>query len=126
MSAPPHVLYVDDSAPMCELTQLLLEEAGYRVTCAADADAALHALAAPGSQVAAVVADFQMPRCDGPALARRVARAAPGVPVVLTSTCVDEERARMARDAGAVGLVEKSANGSGLLQALAGIVQLPG
>src|SRR5687768_12724647 len=119
MGAIIRVLYVDDDPPMAELTQVLLEEAGYSVATFVDALAAIETIRVGAGQFDIVVADFHMPRCTGPDLVRKLAKVAPGLPVYLTTGSVDAAHAREAREAGALALVEKAADCRWLLRALA-------
>lgn len=43
-SAPPHILLIDDDPDMHEVVRLILEPAGYRVTCRATSDAGMAVL----------------------------------------------------------------------------------
>jgi len=119
MGTVTRVLYVDDDPPMAELTQVLLEEVGYSVTTFVDALTAIEAVRAGADRFDIVVADFHMPRCTGPELARQLAAIAPGLPVYLTTGSVDAAHLREAREAGALALFEKAADCRWLLRALA-------
>jgi two-component system, cell cycle sensor histidine kinase and response regulator CckA len=112
-----HVLYVDDDPDMSFLSEVHLTDGGYRVTCVPHGRAALETLKTVSADV--VVADFQMPGHTGPELAELVAQAVPGLPVVLTSAFVNEDRKQEARAAGALALVEKAADSAPLLDCLA-------
>jgi two-component system, NtrC family, response regulator AtoC len=77
------VLIVDDDAAITTVLGSLLRQAGYEVTSAASGADALAALEARPIDV--VVTDLRMPGMDGMTLVRRVARAWPGVPVIVLS-----------------------------------------
>jgi CheY-like chemotaxis protein len=123
MGTISRVLYVDDDPPMAELTQVVLEHAGYRVTVLVDALAAIEAVRTGPERFDIVVADFHMPRCTGPALARQLAVVAPDLPVLLTTGSVDAAHQQEASDAGALDLVEKAPDCRWLLHALAAHAQ---
>jgi CheY-like chemotaxis protein len=64
------VLLVDDNADMQAALSLLLESAGFRVTCASDGSEALSKLAA-GLKPCVIVLDYHMPVMDGGAFRER-------------------------------------------------------
>ncbi|WP_142051103.1 response regulator [Achromobacter sp. SLBN-14] len=79
------VLVVDDDPDARWLLAALLEEAGYAVTEAKNADDALRCLA-NRSDIRAVLTDVQMPgTLDGFEFAMRLSRESPGIAVLLTS-----------------------------------------
>lgn len=93
------VLVVDDHPANLKLARIVLQQAGYEVRTASDAD---EALAEIGRQPPrAVLLDLQMPGTDGFALARRL-RADPslaGLPIMAVTAYAnpaDEVRARAA------------------------------
>lgn len=70
MSAPPELLVVDDNAANLKLARVLLQQEGYAVRTAGDAEEALELLA---SWVPALILmDIQLPGLDGLALTRRL------------------------------------------------------
>jgi CheY-like chemotaxis protein len=71
------VLVVDDDAPVRELIAEALEHEGYAVATAADGLEALEWL--DRARADAIVLDYAMPRCDGPAFAAAY-RERPGAP----------------------------------------------
>jgi CheY-like chemotaxis protein len=84
--AAPHVLVVDDSNTVRQLTGSLLERNGYRVTYAVDGMEALLRIASELPD--ALVTDIEMPRLDGISLVRRLRadpRTAP-LPIVMISS----------------------------------------
>jgi CheY-like chemotaxis protein len=88
------VLVVDDDPINLELERLVLRKAGYRVETAPTGEAALaHAIA---SRPDAVLSDIQMPGIDGVQLRHSIRSHASlaGVPVILISSALEEERAR--------------------------------
>ena len=100
---PKTILVVDDSAVMRHLNSAVLEEAGYQVLLAGDAQAALaHIVDTP---VDLVLADWTMVPMDGGELTRRL-RALPnsaGLPILVLSTLSSEASKAEARQAGATG-----------------------
>ncbi|MDB5749970.1 MAG: putative response regulator, NtrC, partial [Ramlibacter sp.] len=76
-----HVLVVDDDADMLRLLSMRLQSAGYRVTTAGSAEAALAQLDLARPQL--VISDVRLPGKDGLALFDEVRRRHPALPVIL-------------------------------------------
>ena len=104
----PHLLVIDDSAFFRHMLVPVLTAAGYEVTAAETADAALR-LREQGQQFDAIVSDIEMPGMDGFAFARAV-REDPrwaALPLVaLTSRVADADILR-GREAGFTDYVAK-------------------
>lgn len=101
------VLVVDDNRINLELAQAILENAGYDVRIAADADEALAAIAAerPGL----ILMDVQLPGVDGLTLTRRL-KADPAtrdIPIVALTAYAMKGDADKAREAGCDGYISK-------------------
>ncbi len=79
---PARVLLVDDDPGIRTVLCRILENHGLQVDQAVDGAAAL-ALLEGGAPCDLVLSDIVMPRMDGIELHRRLARAAPGLPVIL-------------------------------------------
>jgi CheY-like chemotaxis protein len=81
------VLHVEDDAAVAEMYRLGIEHAGYRVTAAADAGAALRLASAGGFDL--LLLDMQLPGMDGLQLLRelRVRELTRRLPVVVLSNC---------------------------------------
>jgi two-component system phosphate regulon response regulator OmpR len=77
----PHLLVVDDDARLRALLQRFLSEQGFRVTAAADAAAARHALA--GFAFDLMVLDVMMPGENGLELAESLRREGQDVPIIM-------------------------------------------
>jgi two-component system response regulator GlrR len=75
------LLVVDDDPDMLRLLSMRLESAGYRVTTAASAEAALAQLDVERPQL--VISDVRLPGRDGLALFDEVRRRHPALPVIL-------------------------------------------
>jgi CheY-like chemotaxis protein/anti-sigma regulatory factor (Ser/Thr protein kinase) len=102
-----HVLYVDDEELMRLLVGELLAQGGHRVTLCSQATQALAHLQDDGMAFDLVVTDFNMPGASGLDLAREVARARPGLPVVISSGHVAESLRTEARQAGVFHVMHK-------------------
>lgn len=79
----PAILIVDDVAGIRRMLQLAFSRAGYEVTTAPEADAAIQACL--GKHFDVVLSDVDMPRTTGCDLARWVARRHPATQIILMS-----------------------------------------
>ena len=80
-SSAARLLVVDDDADMLRLLSMRLQAAGYRVSAAASAEAALAQLELERPQL--VISDVRLPGLDGLALFDEVHRRHPSLPVIL-------------------------------------------
>jgi CheY-like chemotaxis protein len=103
MSGDRSVLVVDDELGMRETLAEILAQSGYRVSAAADGDAALEAIR--GERFDAVVMDIRMPGRDGIAVLREVG--GPPPPVILMTAYAHAEKVREAHEANAYAVVGK-------------------
>ena len=86
-----HVLVIEDDATTRELVQVVLEDAGYRVTVAPDGAAALALVWQRGPVPDLILVDVRMPLVDGRTF-RRMQQGYPQwrtIPVVLMSANTD-------------------------------------
>ncbi len=102
-----HVLYVDDDAVMLLLVERLLLRLGYRVTCHADAAAAIEAVRCQPLDFDLVVSDYNMPEISGLEVARDVAALRPDLPVVISSGHLTETQRAELRRCGVRHIVAK-------------------
>ena len=103
----PHLLIVDDERSIREPLSAYLTKEGYRVTQAADADAARTALTAYGIDL--VVLDIMMPGEDGFSLCRHI-RATGELPVILLTARTDDTDRIVGLEMGADDYVVKPFN----------------
>jgi two-component system nitrogen regulation response regulator NtrX len=101
------ILIVDDEADIRELIGGLLEDEGYEVRYAADADAALAAIRQRKPALAVLDVWLQGSRLDGIELLDEIKRADPGLPVVVISGHGTIETAVAAIRKGAYDFIEK-------------------
>jgi signal transduction histidine kinase len=81
----PHILVVEDEEALCQLAEMKLEDAGFRVTATAMAEEALE-LVAGDSSILLILSDRNLVgKLNGLGLARRVQINHPSVAVLLTS-----------------------------------------
>ncbi len=77
------------------LTQLALEQAGYRVVTAVDGLGALDTYIAHRDEIGLVLTDMRMPRMDGIALCRALREHNPDLPIVMMSGAVGPAELRL-------------------------------
>ncbi|WP_439815637.1 response regulator [Zavarzinia sp. CC-PAN008] len=104
MSSGTRLLVVDDEAPIRRLLRTSLGPQGYAVAEAADATAALAAIAGEAPDI--ILLDLGLPDMDGLDLLRRI-RAGSRVPVVVLSARGEEKAKVAALDLGADDYVTK-------------------
>ena len=122
LPAPPgagrHVLCVDDDPAMVLMVDGLLRRAGYKVTTFEQPAAALARVRADPAAFDILVTDFNMPEMDGMELAAAVARAAPRLPIVITSGFISDDMRQRAGELHIGAMLQKEYT----LERLAGVV----
>ncbi|WP_156376959.1 MULTISPECIES: response regulator [unclassified Brevundimonas] len=114
------VLMVEDNAEVRTMGATLLEEAGFEVHQAGDADEAL-ALVAEGLSFDLLFTDIVMPGAmDGVALAAEVRRLRPGTPVLLTTGWGDRSD-----DRGGLELIGKPYRSPDLMRKIRAVLDEP-
>ncbi|MHB9133617.1 MAG: response regulator [Armatimonadota bacterium] len=83
MDAACRILVVEDDADQRELFRLVLENAGYQVVMASDAETALTAAADPDCRL--LLTDWELPAMTGDELIRTVKQRRPALQTVLMS-----------------------------------------
>jgi signal transduction histidine kinase/CheY-like chemotaxis protein len=117
------ILLVEDDAAVRSVGQRTLELLGYDVTATAlPSEAIARVEASPGS-FAAVVSDYSMPDWNGIQRARRLHAAAPGLPVVLVTACLNGARPDELIEFGIARMLEKPYERRALALALAEVVR---
>ena len=120
--APPgtgqHVLCVDDDPAMVLMVDGLLRRNGYKVTAYEDPVAALARVKADPGAFDILVTDYNMPEMNGMDLATEVVRAAPQLPIIITSGFISDEMRQRATDLHVGALLQKEYT----LERLAGLV----
>ncbi len=101
------VLTVDDSPTIRQMTNLVLQGAGYQVIEAVDGVDALDKL--NGQEVHLILTDINMPNMDGIELTRKVRGSADHkfVPVIMLTTESQVEKKQEGKAAGATGWIVK-------------------
>jgi NtrC-family two-component system response regulator AlgB len=99
------VLIIDDEANIRRITAVALEGLGHEAAVATDGDDALRQLAEADFDAAFL--DLRLRDEDGMDLLPKLLRSKPGLGVIVFSAGASAERARAARQAGAVGFMAK-------------------
>ena len=113
-----HVLCVDDDPAMVLMVDGLLRRAGYEVTTFEQPAAALARVQADPGAFDIVVTDFNMPEMNGMELATAIMRAAPRLPIIITSGFISDEMRQQAGELRVGALLQKEYT----LERLAGLV----
>src|SRR6185503_16202759 len=111
MTAPIEILLVDDEPRNLDALEAILEDPGYRLLRAENADKALHHLLE--HDVAAIVLDIKMPGVSGLELAQMIknTKRFRQTPIVfLTAYLLDDQAIIAGYDAGAVDYLTKPVN----------------
>jgi two-component system response regulator GlrR len=111
------VLLVDDDADLLRLLAMRLSSAGYRISTAESAEAALAQLALQRPQL--VISDVQLPGADGMALFERIRAQHPALPVILLTAHGTIPDAVEATSRGVFTYLTKPFDGKQLLEQVA-------
>jgi CheY-like chemotaxis protein len=101
------ILVVDDDPMLLRMTQLVLSEAGYRVTTAANGREAMRNLDDSQGAFDLMILDMRMPDMDGITVLERVHARWRGLKVLLVTGYAAEGVMESTRAMGAVGVLEK-------------------
>ena len=99
------VLVVDDEESMRHVLSVILREAGYQVSVAADGEEALRLIREQPFEV--VVSDVRMPKLDGLALLTQTRTLAPETTFIVMSAYGSKDLSLQAMKQGAYGYIEK-------------------
>ena len=92
-SEPPHemkgerILFVDDEAPIADVSRRILTKIGYLTDACTDSKRALEMVCADPTAYMLVIADQNMPGMTGSELATRLHALNPDLPIILTTGC---------------------------------------
>jgi PAS domain S-box-containing protein len=121
----PHILIVDDEAPLVTMMKRQLEGRGYRVTAHTSSLEALDAFAQRPQTFDMLVTDNTMPNMTGLALAKEMLSLRPDLPILLTSGLADAQVAAQLGSGGSTAVLAKPHTGQQLAQAVAGLIGAP-
>ena len=105
MTMRPHILFVDDNPDICELVQLMLQAAGFRVSTTDKSADVLRLVTT--THFDALLLDYWMPETTGLELCRQVRMFDQSTPILICSGVVTKADREAADLAGAQGYVEK-------------------
>jgi DNA-binding response OmpR family regulator len=116
MRIEAHVLFVDDHPDICEMVQVVMHAAGFRVSVA---DNVPDALKLAGTEsFDAMVLDYCLPEATGVELCRQIRSFDPITPILICSGLLSAPIKEAAVLAGAQGYVEKPFNSNDLVQSV--------
>ena len=118
-----HVLIVDDEVSVRGFMADLLVSRGFRVSLAADGDGAMDLLAREAPQL--VVTDYLMPGLTGVALAKRIHRSHPEIPILLFSGNTPEQTPERLQAAGIQAVLTKPIDVGELMRQIHGALVRP-
>lgn len=121
MPSEPHILFVDDHPDICELVQLVLQAAGFRVSTADNTAAALQLAAS--ERFDALLLDYWMPDLTGIELCRRIRAFDQNTPILICSGAVTQADKAAAVLAGAQGYVNKPFDSSDLIRTIRSLLR---
>jgi len=124
MSSSAHILVVDDDPDLLKLLSMRLSGAGYRVTAAESAEAALVKIAMERPQL--VLSDVQLPGKDGLALFDAIRVQHPSLPVILLTAHGTIPDAVEATSRGVFTYLTKPFDGKALLDVIANALAMEG
>ena len=117
----PHVLFVDDNPDICELLQLTLQAAGFRVSTTANSADVLRLVST--KQFDALLLDYWMPETTGLELCRQIRMFDQSTPILICSGAVTKADREAADLAGAQGYVGKPFLSEDLILALRSLIK---
>ncbi len=117
------VLVVEDEDLVRDLTARALEQAGYHVKVAADAEAALAAAGEPGEALDLLVTDVVMPGRTGPQLAAELRARHPGLAVLFVSGYTQDAMGAPGEVASGVEFLQKPFRIGDLLRRARGAIE---
>ncbi|OPY67185.1 MAG: Blue-light-activated protein [Syntrophorhabdaceae bacterium PtaU1.Bin034] len=101
------ILFVDDEAPLAEMTGMMLERLGYRVTVATDPSEALNMFLEDSSRFDCVITDQTMPDITGVRLAEMMIEARKDIPIIISTGYSDAVSPAAAKSAGIRAFIMK-------------------
>ncbi len=113
------ILVVDDHVALAENIAEILEVVGYEAIVADSAESALARVEEPGVEIVALITDFKLPGRSGAELIRELRRGGHDVPVLVMSAYTDEGTIQDSERAGALHVIPKPVDVSGLLTRVA-------
>jgi signal transduction histidine kinase/ActR/RegA family two-component response regulator len=101
------ILLVDSDAFIRETTSNVLQRLGYRVYCACSLEEALEVCRQFHDDISGVIADSDLPHCHGDTFLREVAKAKPGIRILMAIGQMPGHPAETLMNLGASGVIQK-------------------
>jgi DNA-binding NtrC family response regulator len=101
------ILIVDDDPMLLRMTELVLEDQGYRVALAASGQSAIDFADSTGGKVDLVVLDLRLPDMDGVTVLKSLRSRWPSMRVLPATGYAPESMVSELMQAGAVAILEK-------------------
>jgi DNA-binding response OmpR family regulator len=86
-----HILLVDDSPVQLQIRETILRNAGFLISIATSAEAALAVLRSGTQKIGLVITDHMMPGTSGAEFVRKLRASGDGIPVIVLSGLPDAE-----------------------------------
>ncbi len=118
------ILLVDDEPTVREVTETLLQEAGYRVLLAADGNEAVKAVKEHGSGIDLVLLDISMPGLSGEEALEEMRSLEPGVRVLLSSGYAEPDTGALPTE-NLAGFIQKPYGAEELRRTVAAALAMP-
>jgi PAS domain S-box-containing protein len=112
------ILIVDDEVGILQVTQMILEDRGYRVVAAHDGPEAVAIFAREMNSISAVVTDMSLPLMDGLAVIRSLKKIKPSVPFIASTGQSGPARSQQLQEMGVRHLLIKPYDTRKLLEVL--------
>lgn len=122
MEKQPHILFVEDDSDTRELVQIMLSQAGFRVSVTGDSSKVLHLLTT--DHFDALLLDNWMPELTGIELCRTIRTFDQNTPIFFCSGAITEADKSDAISAGAQGYIGKPFDPDDLIRSLRDALKL--
>jgi PAS domain S-box-containing protein len=117
-SGNPHVLFVDDEPAVVEMTKIMLERMGYRVTAFTSSSEALKAFTRNPERFDLIITDQTMPDTTGVSLAKEILAVRQDMPIILCTGYSETVSPETAKKAGIRQFVMKPITKKEMAQAI--------
>lgn len=105
--SPTTVLVVDDEESIREIVAMTLETLGFRVLTARDGSEGIELFKTHEDKIAVVLLDMGMPELNGEQVFAELRKIRPGVRVILSSGCDEQDIEDRLREKGLAGFLRK-------------------
>jgi two-component system, cell cycle sensor histidine kinase and response regulator CckA len=112
------ILCVDDEQNILQVTQMILEQKGYKVLTAHDGPEAVAIFAREMNSISAVLTDIGLPFMDGVTLIRSLKKLKPSMPFIASTGQTEHSKAKQLEELGVSALLHKPYDTQKLLETL--------